>query len=211
MPLYRGYLLGQELSGFRGVLEGGKARIGRISYAREVRCNGYALLRKDLERDGAGKAERGCEPAREMAAAPDIVGRSPLRPGTEIGMAWTRNLGDVLVVLGAGIRVPDDAGKRGPAGEAFCIEAGDDLGQVCLLAGRRPGALSRSTSSHELLHGVHVDLDAGRKAGDHAADGFGMGLAEDGDRKRLSHGRWHLGLLPDNPAERGEVLEEGRI
>ena len=182
---------GRHLVGEQGVCGRGvvKRREGRVLDARElgdVRADGDSLALEPLEGDAARHAQRGGETAREVAAAGDVLRPVPLGPGREVGVSRARDGEDVVVVLRAGVGVLDDRRERCAAGLAARVEAGDDPGGVGLLARGPPGVSAGRAAGDEGGERVEVDGHAGGEPLDHAADGGGVGLPEDGDAQRGS-------------------------
>ena len=143
-------------------------------------------LAQPLPRDRPGRhAHRRL--ARRLAAAAAIVADAVLLPVRVVGMAGTKRVGDVRVVLAARVDVADEKRDRRPR-RAALEHAGENFHGVRLAplrdVARRPG-----TAAIELLLDVALrERQAGRTAVDHAADRRTVRLAERREREQGAEG-----------------------
>ena len=170
------------------VVERAQRLVAHVRHAQQMGAHAYAALCQHLERDAAGGAQGRREPAREVAAAGDVLVAVPLCPRGVVGVARARHRHEVVVVARAGVRVLDHDGERRAARGALWVEAAHDAWQVRLLARRRPRALAGCATRHETPERLHVDHVAGGEPLHDAADGRGVRLSEHGDPEGVSKG-----------------------
>ena len=118
--------------------------------------NAYASAGQNLQRNATGRTDGGGQAPREVPTAGNVLVPMPLGLGGKVCMPWSGHVEHVIIVAGARVGVLDDDGKRRATGLAPLVEAGDDVGQVCLLARSRPACLPGGTSAHERTKGTHV-------------------------------------------------------
>jgi hypothetical protein len=112
-----------------------------------------------------------------------------------VGVRGSVELGEVVVVVAAGVAVADQHGDRGAEGElGFGLEAAQDLDLVGLLARAGELALAGAAAGHLGGDAGEGEGVAGGAAVDDHAEAAAVGLAEGGDAKGGAEGVAHGGF-----------------
>ena len=74
---------------------------------------------QDLDCNAPGNAQRGGEPAGEVAAPPHVLVAAVLHLSGEIGVGGPGLVPQFVVVFGAGVGILDDGGQRSSAGDSI--------------------------------------------------------------------------------------------
>ena len=146
----------------------------------------------DLAGDGARRhARRGF--ARRRAAAAAIIAQAVFGFIGEVGMARTKLVLDVGIVLGALVGVLDQqrdrrAGRHLHAGVRMRHHAGQDLHRIGFLALGGEARLPGAAAIEIVLDILHRQRQLRRTAIDHAADRNPVALAEGRDAEHVAEG-----------------------
>ena len=122
--------------------------------------------------------------AAEVSSAAGIVGEIVLHVGHHVGMAGTRHIVELQVILALEIAVPEDYGER-RTGCVTVVRAADNLGPVRLFAGRSSLAAG-SPAGYVGCEILLVDGKILRNSVDGDANRRAMRFSEYGNLEKLS-------------------------
>ena len=162
---------------------------GDAAYGRDIRHDAYRGG-QHLTGDGSAGYPHGGFPGRGTASAPMVAHAVLL----VIGIVGMRGTEEVLhgVVIGRMLVFVADEQSDGGAGGAAFEHAGEDLQAVAFLAGGGNGGLSGTTAVEHVLDRVQIEVDPGRDAFKHPADGHPVRFAEGGQAQVFSECiGWH--------------------
>ena len=167
-----------------------KGLIMDIGNLQDVRTDGNAPPGQYLHGHGAAKDEGCCEPAREVAAAAEIVIATIAYLTAVIGMARPHHVTQVVVILGMLIAVFNDHTQGGPRRITIEITA-FDIKLVAFTASRRHGIPAGRAARHMTPYIIPVDGFPRRKAIQDSPYSRTMGFTEDSELGCLSKGITH--------------------
>ena len=173
----------------------GKEHVLGVTHGGQMRPYVDAPAGQNLLGDSPGDAQRGCQAAGEVAAAPHVGAAIPLDQGGVVRMAGPGLVPQLRVVRRVLAAVPDDGAQRRAAGSAV-FQAGEELRHVGLFSGGGEGARSRLPPVQKPLELLRIDLLSGGEPIDLNPDGLSVGLAEDADAQDFSELRGHGRHLP---------------